>query len=492
MSGPAELNLSPPTSAVRNTVRKRNEKISKNLNRPASDAALQEYYDKHYHQLLPIVAENIHQEKVKQEKLKEMKARREEKEEESREYSIGSERTESIPRKRHHERTCLRRTEMLSESEDSEGGHWKSKSKKQRSSIEDDDLLQPRVCEEIDPFTSRIRYFNLSKKTRMPNNVKTYDGSDDLKDHLKIFQAAAKLERWAMPTWYHMFNSTLTGSPGYEIHHIKQSEGESTEDFMQRFKAESRHVKGALECMRISGFMHGITNPELIKRLHDNIPKSVDEMMRVTTTFLKEEVTASNQARKKTLLAWKQQEAGRKQNFDRMGDFRNQQISERRRNEDGTEGPMIIEAEIRGHFIHRIYVDGGSATEILYEHCFNRLRPEVKNQMVSATAPLIGFNGEIIGPMGQILLPLKIGDAEHFTSTWMNFVVVRSPSLYNGIIGRPRVRKIQAVPSTAHRLLKFLVSGGILTLRSSRIIPLELPFCEKMENFKFLLTREAQ
>ncbi|GKD20364.1 hypothetical protein Tco_1222067 [Tanacetum coccineum] len=75
--------------------------------------------------------------------------------------------------------------------------------------------------------------------------------------------------------------------------------------------------------------------------------------------------------------------------------------------EDGTEGPMIIEAEIGGHFIHRMYVDGGL------------------------------------------------------------------PSPYNGIIGRPDVRKIQAVPSTAHRMLKFLVPGGVLTLPSSRIIPLE-------------------
>ncbi|GJV01972.1 hypothetical protein Tco_0509741 [Tanacetum coccineum] len=59
------------------------------------------------------------------------------------------------------------------------------------------------------------------------------------------------------------------------------------------------------------------------------------------------------------------------------------------RDEDGTEGPMIIEAEIGGHFIHRIYVDGGSTLEILYEHCFNRLRPEVKNQIVPASIPLI-------------------------------------------------------------------------------------------------------
>ncbi|GJX41246.1 hypothetical protein Tco_0256236 [Tanacetum coccineum] len=70
--------------------------------------------------------------------------------------------------------------------------------------------------------------------------------------------------------------------------------------------------------------------------------------------------------------------------------------------EDGTKGPMIIEAEIGVHFIHRIYVDGGSASEILYEHFFNRLRPEVKNQIVPATAPLISFSGQVIWPMGLI------------------------------------------------------------------------------------------
>ncbi|GJT04606.1 reverse transcriptase domain-containing protein [Tanacetum coccineum] len=76
-------------------------------------------------------------------------------------------------------------------------------------------------------------------------------------------------------------------------------------------------------------------------------------------------------------------------------------------------------------------------------------------------------------PMGQISLPVKIGDAEHFTSTWMNFVVVRSSSSYNGIIERSGVRKIQVVPSTAHGKLKFPVPRGILSLRSSKIIPLE-------------------
>ncbi|GJT26143.1 hypothetical protein Tco_0906418 [Tanacetum coccineum] len=435
----------------------------------------------------------------------------------------------------------------MSESEGSVGGHGKLRSKKKRSSIEDGDLSQPWVCEETDPFTLRIHYFDLPKRTRMPSHVKTYDRSEDPEDHLKIFLAAAKVERWAMPTWCHMFNSTLTGSARHkkcikdpvEIHHIKQKEGESTKGFMRRFKVESRDVKGESEIMRISRLMHGITNPELIKRLHDKIPKSVDEMMRITTSFLRGEVTAGNQERKKSLPPWKQQEAEHKQNF-KKGGFKNQQrfsllpkspkekqqieellkvgklshvIKELKQNggkdqpktnkkgeasnkdkalailmiqpwqrvarqritqsfspdpkisfppleeEKGTEGSMIIEAEIGGHFTHRIYVDGGLALEILYEHFFNRLRPKIKNQMVSATAPLIGFSGKIIWPLGQLSLLVKIGDEEHSTLTWMNFVIIRSSSPYNRIIGRPGARKLQAVPSTTHGMLKFPIAG---------------------------------
>ncbi|GKF41745.1 hypothetical protein Tco_0125087, partial [Tanacetum coccineum] len=88
------------------------------------------------------------------------------------------------------------------------------------------------------------------------------------------------------------------------------------------------------------------------------------------------------------------------------------------------------------------------------------------NQEISF--PTLGEKDRAEGPM---VIEAEIG--EHSTSKWMNFVMVRSPSPYNGIIGRPGVRKIQAVLSTTHGMLKFLVPGGILTLRSSRIIPLE-------------------
>nr|GFA30878.1 reverse transcriptase domain-containing protein [Tanacetum cinerariifolium] len=173
----------------------------------------------------------------------------------------------------------------VSRSNPSEEKHRKPKSKRHKPA--EDDLTKPWTCEEVNPFTPRIRNFESTRKTRMPNNIKTYDGTGDPEDHVKIFQAAAQVERWAMPTWCHMFNSTLIGAArvwfdelppesidGYkdmkaafrsyfmqqkkyvkdpvEIHNIKQRDGETLEDFMERFKIETERMKGALECMRIS------------------------------------------------------------------------------------------------------------------------------------------------------------------------------------------------------------------------------------------------
>nr|GEU32501.1 reverse transcriptase domain-containing protein [Tanacetum cinerariifolium] len=266
--------LSQPTSAVRNTLEK--EQAPQDLARPISDEVLREYCDKNYHQILPIIAEKVHQEKVQQEKLKAVKARLNF--EETSQHSgsetpskrmslkerLGHRRAHNTsgspkprrgrsksPRdkdperrtrnrigskKQRNKRESLRRMKALSESEGSVGRHWKSKLNKQKSSVEDD-LSQPWVCEETDPFTPRIRYFDFPK-TRMPSHIKTYEGSEDPEDHLKIFQAAAKTERLAMPTYDDLKNAFVENNPQQkkcikdpvEIHNIKQRDKESTEE----------------------------------------------------------------------------------------------------------------------------------------------------------------------------------------------------------------------------------------------------------------------
>nr|GEY62001.1 reverse transcriptase domain-containing protein [Tanacetum cinerariifolium] len=73
MSTNEQTPLSQPTSVVQNTLGK--EQIPQDFGRPTFDAALQEYCDKNYHQLLPIIAKKLYQKKVQQEKLKAVKAR---------------------------------------------------------------------------------------------------------------------------------------------------------------------------------------------------------------------------------------------------------------------------------------------------------------------------------------------------------------------------------------------------------------------------------
>nr|GEV82354.1 reverse transcriptase domain-containing protein [Tanacetum cinerariifolium] len=359
----ANIVPTPTTSAVRNTVGKGNDQ---NLDRPAFDVALREYRDKYYHQLLPIIAEKVHQEKVQQEKLKEVKAR----------LNFGGcsehskSRTPNV-RKRYGKGRRFERSRSMSGSPEHTSGFSRinevgqglpgigRKTEKERNPFPESITKNIR---ESHQSSSRVKIAeeDTRNQDRKKSSIEEDDLSqpDDPEDHLKLFQATAKVERWAMPTWYHMFNSTLTRS----ARELKQAKDQpkTTE------KGETFGKDKALAILKVA-------------------------RQKITQSFSPDSEIP----------------------FPPLG------------NEDETKGPMIIESEIEGHFIHRMYVDGESASEILYEHCFNRLRPKVKRQMVSATVPIVSFSGETIWPMGQISLLVKI------------------------------------------------VLGGVLTLRSNRIVPLE-------------------
>nr|GEU94733.1 reverse transcriptase domain-containing protein [Tanacetum cinerariifolium] len=326
-----------------------------------------------------------------------------------------------------------------------------------------------------------------SSDGRMPNNVKMYDETGDPEDHVKIFHAAAQVKRWAMPTWCHMFNSTLIGAvrvwfdeiplesvdsykdlkavflayfmqqkkyvkDPVEIHNIKQKDRDTIEDFMERFKVETVRMKRSPECK--------------LSHLHKEIKHGRDQ----SKVGKKETPAKDKPAAIYMIQSWQRMTRQKvAQSFKRIKEITFPPLT----TSSGAERPLVIEAEFGGHMIYRMYVDGGSSMEILYEHCFNRLWPEVRNQMVLATTSLTGFSGETIWLLRQLRLLVTIGDADHSTRACMNFMIVRSLSPYNGIIGRPRIKEIQAVPSTAHVMLKFPVDGGIVTIRSTVLIPAE-------------------
>ncbi|GJU49175.1 reverse transcriptase domain-containing protein [Tanacetum coccineum] len=508
--------------------------------------------------------------------------------------------SDSEDSRRKRRRRVSSSSEDSSDNEDAETGHWKSKNKYRED--EDEDMSRPWRRQKVDAFTRRISDFSEDKKRRMPANVKTYDGTGDPDDHLKIFESAATIENWPQPVWCHMFNSTLVGNArnwfsklprrsidGFEelrrafrlnftqrkkcaknpveLARVKQRQGESTSAYVERYKDECIHVKACPEILKISGFMNGINNPELIKRLNDRVPQTFDELMKRTRSFIQGEAAAADS--RKGYSNNRSQEQSRRQSNDQSSSRNNSYRGQRggRGNDKytpltmtpkeilATEGanfprpppmrtpeeqrvgngyceyhrqkghttnecvqlrqlidklvkegrldhlvknikegkdkqrsggkkdaprdkadtiymvqswqrktkqkvsqkfshgsgisfptltadnavvePLTIEINAAGHDIHRMYIDGGASADILYEHCFQRLRPEVKSQLNPATTSLTGFTGEKIWPMGQLRLPVMVGNKEHSTTAWMNFMVIRSPSPYNGIIRRP-------------------------------------------------------
>ncbi|GJV29272.1 reverse transcriptase domain-containing protein [Tanacetum coccineum] len=216
-----------PTSAVRNTVGRGKEPTSQDRGGPASDKALQEYCDKNYNQLLPIIADKFNKEKERSGKLKEVKARLN-----FRGCSRTSRYFESriMSTREHERRHRSRRSHSPRPSLSAATTSTPTRSTPRRSQ-------KLRTVEAGTESQDQESKNQLRRGTTCPNHghIKTYEGSEDPEDHLKIFQTAAKTKRWAMPTWCHMFNSTLTGNARVWFDDLPSESIDSYDDLKNAF-----------------------------------------------------------------------------------------------------------------------------------------------------------------------------------------------------------------------------------------------------------------
>ncbi|GJR58411.1 hypothetical protein Tco_1500573 [Tanacetum coccineum] len=77
--------------------------------------------------------------------------------------------------------------------------------------VGDADLKRPFKEVVKTPLTRRIIEF-ASLEFKMPANIKLYDGTTDLEDHLSRFSSAANSGEWPMLVWCRMFQQTLDRS----------------------------------------------------------------------------------------------------------------------------------------------------------------------------------------------------------------------------------------------------------------------------------------
>ncbi|XP_071924818.1 uncharacterized protein [Coffea arabica] len=111
----------------------------------------------------------------------------------------------------------------------------------------------------------------------------------------------------------------------------------------------------------------------------------------------------------------------------------------------GNHEAIVIDIVTNNYQVKKVYVDQGSAVDIIFYRVFKELGLR-DDQLTPVRTPLVGFTGPPISSEGMITL-----------------MVTSSP--YNVFLGRPALNALRAIPSTFHLSFKFPTPGGIAEVR---------------------------
>ena len=128
---------------------------------------------------------------------------------------------------------------------------------------------------------------------------------------------------------------------------------------------------------------------------------------------------------------------------------------------------VVVSSTIAKYDVKRILVDNGSSTNVLFYAVFSRIDLS-KYRLHEVSTLLIGFTDDSVQVEGEITLSTTIGTSPRLSTVFLTYTVVRIPSAYNAILGRPGLNALRAVVSTYHLLVRFPTKYGIGELRGDQ------------------------
>ncbi|KAK3018404.1 LOW QUALITY PROTEIN: hypothetical protein RJ639_004703 [Escallonia herrerae] len=131
--------------------------------------------------------------------------------------------------------------------------------------------------------------------------------------------------------------------------------------------------------------------------------------------------------------------------------------------------PLVITVRAGNFDIKRVLIDNGSSVEILFYDAFKKMNIPT-DRLRKMDTPLYGFSNHPVAAEGIIALPVAIGTPPAQANFIFDFVVVKVPSAYNAILGRPSLNQLQAVVSTYHLKMKFPTKHGIGEVKGDQTI----------------------
>ncbi|GJZ07994.1 hypothetical protein Tco_0542277 [Tanacetum coccineum] len=301
----------------------------------------------------------------------------------------------------------------------------------------------------VTPFVCWIEDYPLPGGLKMPSQVHSYDEKGDPDNYFHLFEGA--------------------------IHDTLQ-------------------ILGLHKEQRISGFVHGLKIRSLVEFLSTDLPTNYKGLMKTNYTWIKAKEVATNRApndhresvdRFKKNSSWDNHKG--KKNKDRE---LKHQIEEavklgqlahlvkgikkgKAKNWGPVSGinnssdPDILKAQISGRYVNQVYTDSGSSYEVIYEHCFLKLKPSNRLLRVDSKVLLVGFSGEHSWPLGEVPLEIIVGNNPFTRTKVLNFVIVRSNSPQNMLLRRIVMQRMGIVVSMIHGAIKFHTPNGIGTVFST-------------------------
>ena len=134
--------------------------------------------------------------------------------------------------------------------------------------------------------------------------------------------------------------------------------------------------------------------------------------------------------------------------------------------------PLVIRAVVTNKTVHRVLVDNGSSTDIIFASAFDKMGIR-RERMEPVNTHLRGFFGEKVLPLGSIQLVLTLGNPPCQAMTTTRFLVVDAPSAYNMLLGKPSLNAIKSIPSAYHMMIKFPTVSGIGMVRGDQRVARE-------------------
>ncbi|XP_077246054.1 uncharacterized protein LOC143885898 [Tasmannia lanceolata] len=128
---------------------------------------------------------------------------------------------------------------------------------------------------------------------------------------------------------------------------------------------------------------------------------------------------------------------------------------------------VVVHLIIANYNVSNVLIDTGSSVNILHYDAFKEMHLGMV-RLVPVEWSIYGFSGGSILIEGRIDLPVTFGTEPCQKTIMQTFLVVKVPSTYNAIIGRPTLKKLEAVVSTPHLKVKFPMKAGVGEVRGDQ------------------------